>query len=73
MGAQAVLNGIDKGKLCVETELVMVIGQLSWFANVLEDHDDNLNEALVLRGMIRQLEALVDPIAEMRPAGVHHG
>jgi hypothetical protein len=66
MGAQAVLNDIGKGKLCVETELVMVIGQLSWFANVLEDRDDNLNEALVLRGMIRQLEALVDPIAQMR-------
>ena len=66
------LNGIDKGKVCVETELVMVIGQLSWFANVLEDHDDNLSEALVLRGMIRQLEALVDPVAQMR-LEVNHG
>ncbi|SFK43456.1 hypothetical protein SAMN04488082_13020 [Desulfomicrobium apsheronum] len=66
MGTAQVLNGIEKGKVCVETELVMVIGQLSWFANVLEDHDDNLSEALVLRGMIRQLEALVDPIAQMR-------
>lgn len=49
----------------LETDLVMVIGQLSWFADVLEDHDDNLNEAMVLRGMIRQLQDMVDPIANL--------
>ena len=72
MATGEILNGSGKGKVCVETELVMVIGQLSWFANVLEDHDDNLSEALVLRGMIRQLEALVDPVSELRLA-VNHG
>ena len=51
----------------LETDLVMVIGQLEWFANVLEN-DDDINPALVLRGMIAQLSALIDPIAQLEMA-----
>ena len=66
-----VLDGSGKGKVCVETELVMVIGQLNWFADQIEDLEQ-LAPSLVLRGMVRQLEALVDPIADLR-LEVRHG
>lgn len=66
-----VLNGSGKGKVCVETELVMIIGQLQWFADQIEDLQ-TIAPSLVLRGMIRQLEALVDPVADLRVA-VQHG
>lgn len=71
MGTQAVLNDSGKGKVCVETELVMVIGQLNWFADQIEDLE-SIAPSLVLRGMVKQLEALVDPVAELRLA-VQHG
>jgi len=65
-----VLNGVGKGKVCVETELVMIIGQLQWFADQIEDLQ-TIAPSLVLRGMVKQLEALVDPVADLRLA-VHH-
>ena len=71
MGTQAVLNDSGKGKVCVETELVMVIGKLNWFADQIEDLE-SIAPSLVLRGMVKQLEALVDPVAELRLA-VQHG
>jgi|GEM_PF-3772187 len=65
MGAEQVLNESGKGKQRdLETDLVMVIGQLNWFAEQIE-HLDNIAPSLVLRGMVGQLEALVDPIAEL--------
>lgn len=71
MAKGEVLNGSGKGKVCVETELVMVIGQLNWFADQIEDLQE-IAPSLVLRGMVKQLEALVDPVAELRVA-VQHG
>jgi len=71
MAKGEVLNGVGKGKVCVETELVMVIGQLNWFADQIEDLQ-SIAPSLVLRGMVKQLEALVDPVAELRLA-VKHG
>lgn len=66
MGAEQVLNESGKGKQRdLETDLVMVIGQLNWFAEQIE-HLDNIAPSLVLRGMVGQLEALVDPIAELQ-------
>ena len=46
----------------LELELVDVCGQLHWFCNALEA--DALNAALVLRGITRQLEALVERVAD---------
>lgn len=66
-----VLNGSGKGKVYVETELVMIIGQLTWFADQIENLQ-SIAPSLVLRGMVKQLEALVDPVAELRLA-VKHG
>lgn len=48
----------------IETEMVMLVGQLHWFCNQIED-DDNINPSLVLRGIVRQLENLVEPIAAL--------
>ena len=67
MAMGEVLNGSGKGKVCVETELVMIIGQLQWFADQIENLE-SLAPSLVLRGMVKQLEALVDPVAELRLA-----
>jgi hypothetical protein len=69
MANGGVLNGT--GKVNVETELVMIIGQLNWFADQIEDLEQ-IAPSLVLRGMVKQLEALVDPIADLR-MGVQHG
>lgn len=71
MAKGEVLNGVGKGKVNVETELVMIIGQLEWFADQIESLE-KIAPSLVLRGMIRQLEALVDPVAELR-LDVNHG
>ena len=65
MGEAALKIENGKGKcLDLEGELVMVIGQLNWFATQIED-DSDLSPSLVLRGMVKQLEALVDPIADL--------
>lgn len=71
MAKGEVLNGVGKGKVCVETELVMIIGQLTWFADQIENLQ-SIAPSLVLRGMVKQLEALVDPVAELR-LEVKHG
>lgn len=65
MAKTQILNGSGKGKVCVETELVMIIGQLNWFADQIERYE-NIAPSLVLRGMVKQLEALVDPIADLQ-------
>lgn len=65
MGEAAIrLEGGQKYTQDVETDLAMIIGQLNWFCDAIES-DDDLNPSLVLRGMIRQLDKLIDPIADL--------
>ena len=51
----------------LESQIIDVCGQLRWFGSALENND--LNGALVLRGITRQLDAVADQIAalELRP------
>jgi hypothetical protein len=55
-------DGVEGKARDLELELVDVCGQLHWFCGALEA--DNLNAALVLRGITRQLEALVERVAD---------
>lgn len=71
MAMQAVLNEGGEGKLDIEHEVVNVVGQLTWLANALEANGNDPGADLILRNIIKQLDALVDPIAELQ--GVHHG
>lgn len=47
----------------LESGIIDVCGQLRWFGGALENSD--LNGALVLKGITRQLEDLADKVAAM--------
>ena len=67
MAQTQVLNEGGEGKkLDIEFEVVKITGQLSWFADALETSGNEPGADLIVRGIVDQLNNLIDPIAQMQ-------
>lgn len=49
-------------KLDIEYEVVKIAGQLAWFADALETNGNEPGADLIVRSIVKQLEALLGPI-----------
>jgi cell division septum initiation protein DivIVA len=70
MAQNAVLNDITEGKVNVCAQVAMIALKLEWLANAMKASDDS-PASEILEDITAQLDALVEPIAELQ--GVHHG
>jgi uncharacterized protein YpuA (DUF1002 family) len=64
---QAVLNEVTESKkIDIEYAVVKISAQLSWVADAIENSGNEPGADVVLRGIVDQLNALINPIAQMQ-------
>ena len=67
MAQTQVLNEGGEGKkLDIELAVVKISAQLSWVADALETNGNEPGADVVLRGIVDQLNDLINPIARMQ-------
>lgn len=71
MATEQVLNGITEGKVNIGSQVAMVALKLAWLANAMKATEDS-PAAEILEGITAELDALVEPIAQMQ-LEVRHG
>ena len=61
------MNGSGKGKVNIGSQVAMIAIKLAWLANAMKATEDS-PAAEILEGITKELDSLVEPIAEAQGA-----